>query len=196
MGYDAERISWIVYDKRKAFFIRFFVIIILMLSAFIVSILNISDRLTVISALLEFPLILILAGVIKKYDAKTLISKEVIGKNIKEHEYTSDSTNMKGAYRRINVAHTFANVKPSHVRLSGTVYLKLDDGNVIGVSGLNKSHMDIYEDGDLLHKYAGTKYPVVVSREIKKQPCPICGEVNDMTLDECSNCGLTILKRK
>ena len=54
--------------------------------------------------------------------------------------------------------------------------------------------MDIYEDGDILVKYAGTRFPVIVSRDAKKQPCPICGEVNDESREECRVCGLGIVK--
>ena len=52
----------------------------------------------------------------------------------------------------------------------------------------------LFVEGDTLLKYAGTHFPIVVSREMQKQPCPICGEVNDMSADACHNCGLSIIK--
>lgn len=58
--------------------------------------------------------------------------------------------------------------------------------------GLYKSHTDIYKDGDVLIKYAGTKYPIVASRDIDSQPCPICGEINRATDARCAHCGLSI----
>ena len=194
--YDEEKISWIIADKRRAFKIRFYIILTLMAGALIVSIVNISDYLTVLTAMLEFPLMLILLKLIKKHDARTLLSKEIKGKNIKEHEYAISGRPRTTVFRRVNVAHTFANKGSSPMRLSGTVYLQLDNGNVTSISGLYKSHMEIYEDGDVLLKYAGTKFPVVISRDAVKQPCPICGEVNDNSRDECRACGLTIVKSK
>ena len=87
MRYDEEKISWIIADKRRAFKIRFSIIATIMLSALVVSIVNISDYLTVLCLMLEFPLIFLLVRVIKRFDAKTLMSGEVQGKNIKEYEY-------------------------------------------------------------------------------------------------------------
>ena len=197
MRYDEEKISWIIADKRRAFKIRFSIIVTIMLGALVVSIVNISDYLTVLCLMLEFPLIFLLVRVIKRFDAKTLMSGEVQGKNIKEYEYGVSSVgNGTGRiYRRINFPSTYANKKASHpVRINGTVYLELEDGNVTSISGLYKTHMDIYEDKDVLVKYAGTRFPIVINRDVKKQPCPICGEVNDKSLDECRVCGLGIVK--
>lgn len=199
MLYDEEKISWIISDRRRAFKIRLTFIASAMLGALVVSIINFTDYLTVLCLMLEFPLMLILARLLRKYDAKVLMRAEVRGKNIKEYEYAVH-TSKNGAgriYRRVNTPLTYGNKRASApMRINGTVYLELDDGNVTSISGLYKSHMEIYEDGDILVKYAGTRFPVVVSREVKKQPCPICGEVNDKSLDECRVCGLTIVKNR
>jgi hypothetical protein len=146
----------------------------------------------------EFPLILLLAATVKKYNARVLLSKEIRGKNIKEYEYgVHASGNAQGKiYRRVGIPLTHANRRASSpLRINGTVYLELENGNVTSISGLYKSHMDIYEDGDILVKYAGTRFPVVVSRDVYKQPCPICGEVNDKSRSECRTCGLSIITR-
>ena len=50
------------------------------------------------------------------------------------------------------------------------------------------------EGGRLVLQYAGTRFPIVVSRDVKRQPCPLCGEVNDKSLAECRGCGLGIVK--
>ena len=196
MRYDEEKISWIVADKRRVFKIRFYIIAALMLGSLAVCIINISDYLSVLCAMIEFPLMLFLARLIKKHDARVLLSKEIRGKNIKEYEYAISGRPRTTVFRRANVAHTFANRASSPMRLNGTVYLELEDGNVTSISGLYKSHMDIYEDGDMLIKYAGTKFPIIVGREVKKQPCPICGEVNDSSRDACKACGLGIVKNR
>lgn len=197
MLYDEEKISWIIADRRRAFKIRLSLIAGAMFCALVISIINFTDYLTVLCLMAEFPLMLMLAGLLKKYDAKVLMRGEVRGKNIKEYEYAVNSG--KGGagriYRRVNTPMTYGNRRATApTRINGTVYLELDDGNVTSISGLYKSHMEIYEDGDILVKYAGTKFPVVVNREVKKQPCPICGEVNDNSRDECRVCGLTMVK--
>jgi hypothetical protein len=193
--YDDERISLIINDRRRSFKIRCGVILALMIVFLTVSIINVSDYLTVLCSMLEFPLLFLLAVEIKKFDAKTLMSGEIRGKNIKEYEYGIHGTSTDRIYRRGNMPHTFANKKILHPRINGTVYLELEDGNVTSISGLYKSHMEIYEDGDILVKYAGTRFPIVEGRAVKKQPCPICGEINDSSRDACRVCGLAIIKK-
>lgn len=195
MRYDDERISLIINDRRRSFKIRCGVILALMIVFLTVSIINVSDYLTVLCSMLEFPLLFLLAVEIKKFDAKTLMSGEIRGKNIKEYEYGIHGTSTDRIYRRGNMPHTFANKKILHPRINGTVYLELEDGNVTSISGLYKSHMEIYEDGDILVKYAGTRFPIVEGRNVKKQPCPLCGEVNDSSRDACRVCGLAIIKK-
>lgn len=197
MRYDDEKISWIISDRRKAFKTRAIPTAVVMVCALAVSIINVTDYLTVLCLMIEFPLMLLLAHLFKKHDALTLMRGEVRGKNIKEYEQgiSAARDGRNRIYRRVNMPLTYANRRTSaHTRISGTVYLELDDGNVTSISGLYKSHMQIYEDGDILVKYAGTRFPVVVSRDVKKQPCPLCGEVNDNSRDACRVCGLTIVK--
>ena len=196
MRYDEEKISWIVSDKRKSFWHRAGFIISLMLISLVVCIINISDYLTVLFAFFEFPLMFLLARVIRKFNAKVLLGKRIEGKNIKEYEYAIHGERKDRIYRRGNMPHTFTNNKILPLRLNGTVYLELENGNITSISGLYKVHMDIYEDKDVLVRYAGTKFPIIVSRDVDRQPCPICGEVNDRSLDECRVCGLGILKSR
>ena len=129
-----------------------------------------------------------------KSEAKILLSRKITGKNIKEYEYGIQNDGQPPIFRWSNTPNTYANRKTHPRRLNGSVYLELDNGNVKEITGLYKSHIDIYEEGDILLKYAGTKYPVVLSRKIDIQPCPICGEVNDMSADACQSCGLGIIK--
>lgn len=196
MKYDAEQISKRVEKKRRIFWQKTAFILSVMFILLVLSILNFSDYLTVLAAMIEFPMMLLLTAVIKKSDAKTLLGKEIRGINRKEYEYAIQSDNRVKAFSKGVVPHTFANIKAHALRLNGTVYLELENGDIKSVTGLYKSHMDIYEEGDTLVKYAGTRFPIVLDREVKKQPCPICGEINDESLNECKACGLMIVKNK
>ena len=195
MNYDAEKISWIVEAKRTAFWRRAACLLALMAAGLVIAIIGITDYLTVLCSLLEFPLMFLLFRLIRKYNADILLKGEIKGRNIKEYEYAVQTGTRTPIHRKLTVAQTFANRRASPLRLNGTVYLELEDGSITSISGLYKSHMDIYEDGDILLKYAGTKFPVVISRDVKKQPCPICGEVNDESRDECRTCGLSIIRK-
>ena len=64
------------------------------------SILNFSDYLTVLAAMIEFPMMLLLTAVIKKSDAKTLLGKEIRGINRKEYEYAIQSDNRVKAFSK------------------------------------------------------------------------------------------------
>ena len=195
MRYDDEKISWIITKRRRALKIRLIALGTIILALLTVSLVHISDYLTVLCSILLLPHIFLLARVIKRFDAATLLKGEIRGKNVKEYEYSINSNvGQAKVYRRTAIPFSFANKKVSPLRLNGTVYLELNDGNITSISGLFKSHMDIYEDGDILLKYAGTRFPIVVSRDVKKQPCPLCGEVNDKSLAECRGCGLGIVK--
>ena len=115
-------------------------------------------------------------------------SKGFVGENIKEHEYVTGGTRL---YKYGGIRYRY---HPS--RHKGDVYIKLDDGSVTVVSHLPKKHLDIFEIGDRLVCYPGTKYPNVDSREVKEQPCPICGYVNGEGDEACSSCGLKILQKR
>ena len=195
MKYDVEKIEFTVRSNKESFIKRIALIYVLFAAAMTICILDFNDYATVSSII--FLLILIVCGkkVFKKYAPKTLFCREITGVNRKEYEYAIQSDTRVKVFSKGNVPHTFANRKAAALRLNGTVYLELDDGSITSISGLYKSHMDIYEEGDTLIRYAGTKFPIVLSREVKNQPCPICGEVNDESMSECRGCGLTIVKR-
>ena len=134
--------------------------------------------------------------IIAKHHPEIIFSKEIKGENIKEIEYLPQSVKIYSAqYKRINShyksAHNNTKSIPRNVRAK--VYLKLDDENVREIDGLSKAHTDFYEDGDMLLKYAGTKYPIVVNRDTDKQPCPLCGKINSKEKKQCERCGLDII---
>ncbi len=196
MIYDAEEIAMRVDKKRKVFLKKIGIISFLIISALAVIILNLNDYATVLCVLAEIPLILSFARSFTKHGARTLFSREVSGKNLKEYEYNIYGYTQSRIYHRGIAPRTNVNRKNVPLRLNGTVYLELEDGNIVSLNGLYKSHMDIYEEGDILLKYAGTKFPIVINREVLRQPCPICGEVNDRSTDFCKACGLRIVKKR
>ena len=125
---------------------------------------------------------------LKNNNPMIVFSKGFRGTNIKEHEYVTAGTRLTRyggiSYRYIPSRH------------KGDVYIRRDDGEIIVVSHLPKKHLDIYEIGDDLVCYPGTRYPNVDSRETKEQPCPICGYVNSDRFEKCEKCGLKITKCK
>ena len=115
-------------------------------------------------------------------------SKGFRGTNVKEHEYVTAGTRFTRyggiSYRYIPSRH------------KGDVYIKRDDGEIVVVDHLPKKHLDIYEIGDMLMCYPGTRYPNVEGREVREQPCPICGYVNCEGIERCEICGLKAAKCK
>ena len=115
-------------------------------------------------------------------------SKGFHGTNIKEHEYVTAGTRLTRygglRYRYIPSRH------------KGDVYIRRDDGEIVVITHLPKKHLDIYEIGDELVCYPGTKYPSVESREVREQPCPLCGHVNADSEEICEKCGLKVEKCK
>ena len=194
MRYNFEEIATRVRVERKKLIIKLSVIASVMLVLLILALLNFKNSVTLYCSLLELPLVGCLIGVLKRSDAAVVFSREITGKNIKEHEYAVQNDRQPPIFRRVNVANTFANRKAYPARLKGTVYLELENGSITEISGLYKSHVDIYEEGDVLLKPEGAKFPVVTSREVSKKPCPLCGEINDGTRNFCNGCGLEILK--
>ena len=195
MTYDIEQISISVDRKRKAFLQQAAVMLAVILCALAVIVTNFNNYATVTCIVIVIYIVFLFTKHCRKYDVKSLFSREIKGKNLKEHEYNTYGKATHIAARRVNMPHTYANKKAPPLRLNGTVYLELEDGNIKSISGLYKSHMDIYEYGDVLIKYRGTKFPIVVSREATKQPCPICGEINDSSSERCRICGLRIIKQ-
>ena len=194
MTYNLEEIATRVGVKRKSLIIKATVISSVMVVLLVIALINLGNTVTFLCSLTEFPLIGILCAVMKKSHARVIFSPEIVGKNIKEHEYGIQRDASIQVFRRGNMPHTYANRKPHPVRLNGTVFLETQNGNVTQISGLYKSHIDIYEEGDILMKPRGAKFPIVISRDAPKQPCPMCGEVNDGSEDSCRVCGLGIIK--
>lgn len=131
----------------------------------------------------------------KKYKPSVLYRKEIRGINVKEHEYVTtrrlwSAYGSRFAFSRVGTnKHTNQRTKnPTHA----IVYLRLEDGNIAVIEGLTNAHTDEYEYGDELLCIEGTRYPIILGRKLKKQPCPICGTVNSSTESRCICCALEI----
>jgi len=201
--YDSKEIEKIVKQKRKMFITEFAIIITLMIAALILLILNINSTVTFICIVAELVLLFAIYKIFDVQSPSIWFSKEIRGVNIKEDEYVSRKTPGPGLkWRQVGgpaspapiAPNTGANRRKAPPNSRSRVYLQLENGNIVTLSTLYKSHTELFVEGDTLLKYAGTHFPIVVNREMQKQPCPICGEVNDMSADACHTCGLGIIK--
>lgn len=202
--YDSKEIEKIVKQKRKKLITEFAIIIALMIVALVFLIININSTVTFVCIVAE---LVFLFAIYKIFDVQSpaiWFSKEIRGINIKEDEYVSKKApGLSLPYRQIGsrtfggppiAPNTRANKRRTPPNIRSRVYLQLEDGNIVTLSTLYKSHTEVFVEGDTLLKYAGTHFPVVISRDMQRQPCPICGEVNDMSSVACHNCGLGIIK--
>jgi len=153
-----------------------------------VAVLILTDNVTAvfISTLVILISVYMLLKCIGRARPSVLFSREVRGVNIKEHEFVMNSrapySRYFGFYKtkdswRANAVHS-------------AVYVRLEDGDVVRLDGIFKIHTDIYEDGDLLVRYSGCRYPVVLGSNHERMICPICGSVNPSSAEKCISCGL------
>ncbi len=201
--YDNYEISRRVNQKRKRFLLMITVIACLLIAASILIIINVNNTLTFISIVTVLVLLLATYRIFDTQSPMVLFSKEIKGINIREDEYVTRKAPGPGLqWRQVGgpaspqpfAPNTGANRRRTPPNIRSRVYLQLEDGNIVTISSLYKSHTELFVEGDTLLKYAGTQFPIVVSRDMPKQPCPICGEVNDMSADSCKSCGLGIVK--
>ena len=206
--YDIKEIEKIVKQKRKLIITEFAIIIALMIVALVLLIVNINSTVTFICIVAELALLFAIYKIFDVQSPSIWFSKEIRGVNIKEDEYVSRKTpgprltpGPRSKWRQVGillgspapiVPNTGANRRRTPPNIRSRVYLQLEDGNIVTISTLYKSHTELFVEGDTLLKYAGTHFPIVVSRRIQRQPCPICGEINDMSNDSCHGCGLSI----
>lgn len=201
--YDSIEIKKIVNQKRKTLITEFATIVALMFIALILLIINTSSAVTFICIVAELVLLFAIYKIFDVQSPSIWFSKEIRGINIKEDEYVSRKTPGPGlTWRQVGgpaspapiAPNTGANRRRTPPNIRSRVYLQLEDENIVTLSTLYKSHTELFVEGDTLLKYAGTHFPIVVSREMQKQPCPICSEMNDMSADACHTCGLGIIK--
>ena len=207
MTYDLNELKNIIKTKRKIFLTKFFGLIFSIIA--FVAVIAFSQNKThiLLSGIAIFVALILTERLFSKSSPKILFSKEIKGENIKESEY---EIMKRGSYPGNGMRHkqlgtsgltpyapnTRANKKSFHksMHFSGELYLKQADGNIALLTGLYPSHLEIYEEGDILLKPAGCKFPIVINRAAESQPCPICGEINGRERAVCSVCSLTVLK--
>ena len=196
MRYDEKEIAARVSKRKRDFLTAFLCSVILIISAVIIAVALPNNTVIFLSVLISILSIAFMARTLSRYHPTVLFSKEILGENIKEHEFVV--TNRRPTFsarltvtrwRPRPVSQKRARTKPP---TSAIVYLKLPSGNVTFIDGLSGAQTDVYEIGDTLYKFPGTKYPVIRSREVKAQPCPICGTVNKLGECECITCHLKI----
>ena len=189
MRYDREELARRIADKREAFIKTTIMIILFMLAATVLLVIYRETTVTFICVVSILLSVALLAYVIKKNAPMILFSKEIRGINVKEHEYTT-----VGCTRNSRWFGRYTVGKVTKSNIHGIVYLRLDDGDVVAVDGHMQVHTDIYEIGDELVRYAGCRYLVVTDRDVAKNPCPLCGTVNNKDAEACRCCGLGIIK--
>ncbi len=201
MTYNRDEIKRTVYEKRKKFIITLSATLLLMIASLVLILLKINDILTFVCIVVEFVLLFVIYRIFEVQQPKIIFSKEIRGVNIKEDEYISRKApgaalkwrQVGGSASPAPIApNTGANKRQQPPNIRSRVYIKLDNGNIATISSLYKSHTELYEEGDTLLKYSGTQFPIITSRNTSKQPCPICGEVNESLSKKCAGCGLSI----
>ena len=206
MTYNLDDLKLRIKKKQSEFRARLILLYSLVLICVLLMTLSSLKSVILISGICVFVLVLLLIKLFDKYKPKVLFSKEIKGINIKESDY---EIMKRGSYTGNGMRHkqigakgtvpyapnTGANKKAFHKdqHFSAEVYLREENGNVIILQGLYLSQLEIYEEGDLLLKPAGAKFPIVINRNAPRQPCPLCGEINKDE-DFCCGCGLEIIK--
>ncbi len=57
------------------------------------------------------------------------------------------------------------------------------------LTGISLEAASAYNVGDQVLVIAGTQYPMILERESRIIPCPICGKVRPYTDKKCNSCG-------
>ena len=194
MTYNEAEITERIKRRKHSFFIKTLCPILFMLIAAIVIAVFPEMTTVFVCAVVIIISIFYLIKTVIKYQPLVLFSKELKGENVKEHEFVVTNRRLSfGGRRSFSRFKPVANPKArsrTKPPTSAVVYLKLPCGDVTYLDGLTGAQTDIYEIGDTLYKYPGTRYPIIVGREVKAQPCPLCGTANKATEETCITCGL------
>ena len=201
--YDVNEIKTRIAKRRCGFLTAFFATVAIIIAALVLIILSLDKIVTFISIIAELAALLTMYIIFNKYEPRVLFSPEIKGVSIKEHEYTAQASSKGPGMRwyaqggraapQPFAPNTGANIRIFHPNLHASVYLETESGELIELRGLLKPHIELFHEGDTLLKHAGTRYPVLLDRPTDIQPCPICGEMNDMSSTACHTCGLTII---
>ena len=188
MTYSRDEIESFVRKRKKELFLRV-LISLLILSAALTTMLIFPEVTVVFFAVA----VIIFSAV---YIIKTIIRYEP---RVLEFVVTNRRLSFGARVRTVAPRRKISTFTGGKIRTkpptSAIVYLKALGGDVIYLDGLTNAQTDIYEIGDTLYKYAGTRYPIIVEKEVSAQPCPICGTANKLIETRCITCGLDITDR-
>ena len=194
MTYNKDDIAKYVKKRRRDFIFKIVCSLLFVLISSLV--IALFPEMTVIFVCVVIIIISVFYAIktLKRYQPVLLFSEELQGENVKEHEFVVTNRRLSFGGRR-----SFSRFKPvayssqrsrTKPPTSAIVYIKLPCGDVTYLDGLSGAQTDIYEIGDTLYKYPGTRYPIILNREVKAQPCPICGTANKASEEKCITCGL------
>lgn len=198
MKYNEERIIKSVKKRQKAFLTKAISWLMLIILGALTIILFPYTTPIFIAVIVIILSTVKLIKTFKRYRPNIIFSKEVVGENIHEHEFVVSNRRYAFAIRkttvtpRVNTSSFTGGKTRTKPPTGAIVYLRLDDGNVTYVDKLTNAQTDIYEIGDRLYKFAGTRCPVIINKEVEAMPCPICGTQNKHTEPKCITCGLPI----
>ena len=196
MTYNEHDIIERIKKLKHSFLLKFFCSTLIIAIACTVIAFFPEKTVTFICALIIIAASVFIIRTLKRYRPRILFSKETEGVNIKEHEFVITNKRLtfsaRRSFPRLKVKRNNSDKSRTKPPTSAIVYLKLKDGDVTFIDGLSGVQTDVYEIGDTLYKYRGTKYPIIVGREVKSQPCPLCGTVNKSSESRCITCGLGI----
>ena len=186
MKYDIDDITARVENKKSNFKKKVLASLILLVASLLVAAFYPETTVVFICAVVIIGTSVYLWRFIHKNNPLVLFGKGFRGVNIKEHEYVTAGTRLT-RYGGLRYRYV-----PS--RHKGDVYIRCEDGEVVAVTHLPKKHLDIFEIGDELVVYPGTRFPNVNGRDASEMPCPICGYVNSNGEECCESCGLKVAK--
>lgn len=198
--YDLEKLSWIIDARRKRFKLWLGLLAAMLIAGVLLFIIG-DDDVALYGIIVAVTALALLGDLWRRYSPTVLFSREIRGVNVKEHEYVESAGGgysarrgpaMRGIRTHSNSGH--AKSRRPHVR-AAYIYVRLESGDVVILDGLNSNHTDIYEIGDEVLRAAGARYPIVLNRDVEKQPCPLCGRINGMDAEGCASCGLSIIKK-
>ena len=196
MTYNEAEIKRRINGRRQSFLTKMIAWLLLDSAAVITAAIIRDVTVVFIAVVIVIASAFYMSKTIRRYRPLILFRGEVKGINIKEHEFVVTNKRPTFSARIVMPKRNTSSFTGGKTRTkpptSAIVYLRLGDGNVTYIEHLTNAQTDIYEIGDTLYKYSGARYPIILGKEVKAMPCPLCGTANKCTEDRCITCGLKI----
>ena len=196
MTYNEAEIKRRINGRRQSFLTKMIAWLLLDSAAVITAAIIRDVTVVFIAVVIVIASAFYMSKTIRRYRPLILFRGEVKGINIKEHEFVVTNKRPTFSARIVMPKRNTSSFTGGKTRTkpptSAIVYLRLDDGNVTYIEHLTNAQTDIYEIGDTLYKYSGARYPIILDKEVKAMPCPLCGTANKCTEPKCITCGLKI----